>query len=144
MRNFEFGFTIIELLIVISLISVLSIVSIASFSSFNNTQQLTSTALDLKNILQQAKAQVFSQVDTCPSGQSFKGYEVLVCCSSSASCKTCNSLSNPSSDGYELDLVCSSSVSPLKGKAAPKGISIDTSAGKTTTYTVLFNSLTDS
>ena len=140
-RNFyskQAGFTVIELLIVFFLLSVLSIISIASFSSFNTAQKLNTTILDVKNTLQEAKSETTSQVDAC-QGQQFNGYEVNLCCSGS-SC-ACPQLQNH--DGYELAIVCAKTATRIQAKAFPTGITIDTNGNKTTTYTVLFNPLTN-
>src|SRR5476651_1396207 len=102
MKKNSYGFTIIELLIVISIMMVISVVSIASFSSYNTTQKLTTTTLSLKNMLQYAKSQSLSQVNTCPAGQTLTGYKVLACCQVS-SCPVCLSTYD-----YEVDTVCSS------------------------------------
>lgn len=134
MKENSYGFTIIELLIVISIMMVISVVSIASFSSYNTTQKLTTTTLALKNMLQYAKSQSLSQVNTCSAGQTLTGYKVLACCQGS-SCPVCLSTHD-----YEVDTVCSGGSVFAKGEDFPANIVFDTT--NSTSYSYLFNTLT--
>ena len=127
------GFTIIELLVVISILAVLSAVSIASFSSYNNSQKLSTNALAVKNMMQFAKSQALSQVNTCTPGQTLVGYKFLACCQG-ASCPMCLS-----SNTYEVDIVCSGGSSFIKGDKLPSDITFDTT--NSTSYSFLFNTL---
>ncbi|HSW96776.1 MAG TPA: prepilin-type N-terminal cleavage/methylation domain-containing protein [Candidatus Saccharimonadales bacterium] len=127
------GFTVVELLIVISIMAVLSVVSIASFSTFNNSQQLNTAALNVKNMMQYAKSQALSQINTCTAGQTLVGYKLLACCQG-GSCPVC--LSNNS---YEVDVVCSGGSTFVKGENFPNGVTFDTS--NSTSYSFLFNTL---
>lgn len=127
------GFTFIELLIVIAVMAILSAISVASFSSYATAQKLTTNVFDVKNTLQYAKSQAMSQANTCPTGQQFIGYKVLVCCQGN-SCPSCLSPNN-----YEVDLVCSGGDSFVNGKKLSQGITID--VANTTTFSILFSPL---
>ncbi len=121
-KNTQRGFTIIELLVVISIMAIIAVVSIASFSSYNTSQKLTTAALNVKNMLQYAKSQAASQVNTCPGSQQFAGYEVLMCCTQ-AGCPTCNNTKNYS---YETDIMCSGGNTFVSGENLPVGVTVDT------------------
>ncbi|HSW88353.1 MAG TPA: prepilin-type N-terminal cleavage/methylation domain-containing protein [Candidatus Saccharimonadales bacterium] len=130
------GFTVIELLVVISIMAVLSVVSIASFSTFNSSQRLNTTALNVKSMMQYAKSQALSQINSCTAGQSLVGYKVLACCQGSG-CPVCLS-----SNSYEVDVVCSGGSAFVKGENLPSGVTFDTT--NSTSYSFLFNTLSGS
>lgn len=87
------GFTLIELIVVISVTAVLSVVGIAAFVTYSRTQALTTSAQDVASILNVAKSRAQSQVKPasgpCASGV-LDGYKVVV----------------TSSTAYELNAVC--------------------------------------
>lgn len=71
------GFTLIELIVVISVTAVLSIVGIAAFVTYSQTQALSASAQDVATMLQVAKSRAQSQVkpDSVPC---LDGYRVDV------------------------------------------------------------------
>src|SRR5579859_5528841 len=103
------GFTILELLVVISIIMVIAMVSIAGLSSYGDAQKLETATLGMKNMLQYTKSQVISQVNTCPAAQTLLGYKFLACCQG-GSCPVCLSTKS-----YEVDSVCSGSSKFING-----------------------------
>lgn len=87
-------------------------------------------------MLQYAKAQSSSQVNTCPVGQTLTGYQVLACCQGTK-CPVCSGKND-----YEVDIVCSGGTTFLKGDNLPTGTVFDTK--NSTSYSYLFNTLTGS
>lgn len=96
------GFTLIELIIVISLLAVLSIVGIAAFASYSRAQTLNGAAGDLSVMFNLAKSRAYSQVkinnSSCTANTPLEGYEVRIC----GGAPICIS----SGVSYELNLKC--------------------------------------
>ena len=71
------GFTLIELMVVISIIALLVGLSIAGYSNFNKTQTLQAAAKDLKNNLRLAQNKALAQEKptTCTC---LSGYQVMI------------------------------------------------------------------
>ncbi len=120
------GFTLIELIVVISVTAVLSIIGIAAFVTYSRTQALTTSVLDIVTMLQVAKSRAQSQVkpDAAPC---LDGYRVAILSSN----KT-----------YQMFAVCLPNDYPVAGytKKLPSNICFDASA--TTTTSILFRVLT--
>lgn len=79
------GFTLIEVMIVISLIAVLSVTGILAFSSFSRTQVLNAASGDVVVLLNLAKSRAYSQVKpsiAICANNPLDGYEIRVCSSS--------------------------------------------------------------
>lgn len=66
MRILQAGFTLIEILVVISVTGILSAIGIASFVSYSRQQQVTQAVNDLKNNLRIAQSKALTQ--EIPSG----------------------------------------------------------------------------
>src|SRR3990167_3337050 len=100
------GFTMIELLVVMSVIIFISSAGVASFSGFNDTQKLQNATFDVSSLLQTAKSEAQSQVK--PSS--------TICSGSLESYKVKFPINNP--HAYNLAVKCSGSTSsydfPLK------------------------------
>lgn len=79
MRKFSQGFTLIELMVALSVTSVLGILSIAGFTSYNQTQILQSATDDVVSMLNLAKSRALSQVNSekCTAG-ALSGYRVEI------------------------------------------------------------------
>jgi len=60
---FRAAFTLLELLVVVSIIALLTTVSVAGFSNFSRTQRLAQAAKSLENALTDAKSRALSSVD---------------------------------------------------------------------------------
>lgn len=55
MRGFTFGFTLLELLVVISIMAVLTIIAVPSFNEYSRNQKLNDAASQLQSILRQTQ-----------------------------------------------------------------------------------------
>lgn len=109
------GFTFIELIVVITVTAILGTMGFASLASYNQSQQVVTTALDIKTMFQQARSQALSQIKpaSCPTDLSnpnnnsvLEGYEVDFCAGSvlgrPAACKANND--------YEVNALCGNGV----------------------------------
>lgn len=106
------GFTLIELIIAISVIAIISTFGLASFVSYSRAQTLNAAVLDLSTLLNKAKSRAQSQSIQDASGNnsrcgnySFVGYKVVLCGIPEVPCL--------SSSDYELDIVCSNNTTSL-------------------------------
>jgi len=106
------GFTLIELVVVLSVIAILSTVGIAAFVNYSRTQTLNTAVLDLVSMLNVAKSRSMSQVK--PAGgdcvtHSLDGYKVTI--------------SPPQS--YNLDAVCEGFSAEIERENLPVNISFE-------------------
>lgn len=122
------GFTLIELIVVISITAVLSVIGIASFVNYSRAAALNAGVSDVVNMLQVAKSRAQTQVKQdgglCET-PILKGYRVTI----SISEKT-----------YKLDVVCGSNItSPVVSyqKKLPDALSF----GDTTPTSIEFSVL---
>jgi len=108
------GFTLIELMVVISVTAVLGTLGIAGFVNYNRVQAVQVSANDLATILNLARSRALSQVKlgaTCKT-QTLEGYSV-------------ETFSNNS---YSLKIYCPRPVSQeLDKKTLPQGITFKSS-----------------
>lgn len=121
------GFTLIELIVVFSIMSILALIGIAGFVSYSRTQALSNTVADIKTILSSARSYTGSQVSTtCPSGETFNGYQVRFCTTYAGGTKQVCGQCSANAD-YELDLVCNNTViyPSVVTKRIPSGIRVD-------------------
>lgn len=113
------GFTLIELVVVLSVIAILSTVGIAAFVSYSRTQTLNTAVLDLVSMLNVAKSRSMSQVK--PAGVTcakLDGYKMTIC---RGGCTESNQT-------YEFRVICQGNESnSLETKSLPKGINFDSS-----------------
>lgn len=75
------GFTLIELMVVISITAVLGTLGIAGYVNFNRTQVLQAASNEVVTILNLAKSRAQSQIKPpalCSSSQTLDGYEVKI------------------------------------------------------------------
>lgn len=124
------GFTLIELLIVFSLLAIISTIGIAAFSSYSQNQNLRNAALSIKTLLQEARTDATSQVNSCSTSSTFQGYALQLCCSSyTTGCPSCTS-----GNDYEIDAICSGSPTSTyttvanTGGKFPTGVSLNISS----------------
>lgn len=75
--TFRNGFSLIELVVAITIVFLLSGIGIASYNSFNETQSLKQEALDLKNNLRLAQNKALSNEKIC--GQTACGGDENTC-----------------------------------------------------------------
>jgi len=82
-RKSNFGFTIIELVIVITILSALSILGVAGFSRYNQIQTVQSAVNDIVGMINLAKSRASSQIKlgpaaTCGPTHPLRQYEVKI------------------------------------------------------------------
>lgn len=109
------GFTLIELMVVLSITAVLGTLGIAGFTVYNQIQILQTATSDVMSVLNLAKSRAQSQVKPsalCSSSETLDGYAVEILALSKK---------------YPLYLVCSGSYKPVveEAKTLPKGVSFD-------------------
>lgn len=81
MRLRQKGFTLIELMVVLSVTAVLGTLGIAGFTTYNQVQILQASSSDVASILNLAKSRAQSQVkpsSLCSSSATLEGYKVEV------------------------------------------------------------------
>ena len=127
------GFTLIELIVVISVAAAISVVGIAAFVSYNQSQALDTAAADIISMFNLAKSRAASQVKPADcSGQTLDGYEIRLCgLTVPEVCK------NPDGASYELDVRCNGEVveTPILTGKLPSNVIFDSSLTTSTTYT---------
>lgn len=109
------GFTLIELIVVISVAAVISVIGIAAFVSYNQTQALNTTAADIANMFSVAKSRAASGVKPTTGPcftRTLDGYRI--------------SITIPRT--YKLDAVCPSGISNILTSILPSTISFSTDA----------------
>lgn len=116
------GFTLIEILIVISVIAIISVTGIAALSTFQTNQLMNTTAKDLVSTLNLAKSRARTQVkpSVCTDPEPdlvLDGYGVRLC--PAEYLPGCGS----DYDGYELYIKCDGNVitTALSSKRMPSG-----------------------
>lgn len=80
-KNLKRGFTLIELMIAISIAAILGSLGIAGFSSFNQAQVLQTSTSEVMTMLNLAKSRAQSQIKPsalCPSSSILGGYVVKI------------------------------------------------------------------
>lgn len=126
------GFTLIELIVVLSVAAVISVIGIAAFVSYNQTQSLNTAAADIANMFSLAKSRAASGVkpSTAPcSVQTLNGYQISI------------SIVNRT---YQLDAVCSSGDSLILRNTLPSNISFGSASSPTFFFPVLTGGFTRS
>lgn len=122
------GFSIIELLVVFAVMGILSTASIVSFNAYNNTQVVSNTAKEIRQMLSNAKSK--AQTQTKPQGctGSLLGYKM----------RFCSNISSCNGNNYDLLAVCTNEdgeeelikVNPKEGgppNTLPDNVSFDES-----------------
>ena len=132
--NFRAGFTLIELIVVLSVAAVISLIGIAAFVSYSQTQSLNTAAADISNMFSLAKSRAASGVKPTTCSGSLDGYEIRLCGFTGSTCI------NSTSASYELDIRCNGSIaSPpiLTGKLPSNIIFILLTSSTTFSFPVL-------
>jgi prepilin-type N-terminal cleavage/methylation domain-containing protein len=111
----QLGFTLVELLVVISLMSILMLTSIVTFSSFTRTQSFQTSVSDVVSLLNKAKSRSLNQVKPVDCAtDSLKGYQVSFTLSDSS---------------YKLEVACGDTTHLLETKKlSPQITFADTSS----------------
>lgn len=103
------GFTLIELIVVLSILAILSTLGIAAFINYSRIQALNAAASDFETTLKTAKSRAQSQVKPAScAGQSLDGYAVAICTTGSPCLRT--------EYNYELHAVCGGNRYFIEGK----------------------------
>ncbi|MFH1187170.1 MAG: prepilin-type N-terminal cleavage/methylation domain-containing protein [Candidatus Levyibacteriota bacterium] len=121
------GFTMIELIIVISVIAAISVIGIAAFAGRGRIAEVDAATSDVASFLQLARSRAISQVkpqDPIVCSGTLRGYRVII---------------DQSTGNYELEVVCESSISKISGKTLPTNLIFDSD---TTSTSFLFPILT--
>ncbi len=125
------GFTLIELIVVLSVAAVISVIGIAAFVSYNQTQALNTTAADIASMFSVAKSRAASGVKptTCSSSQSLDGYQIFI------------SIVNRT---YKLNAICPPVTSLILTSILPSTISFSNPTDMTFFFPVLTGGFTKS
>lgn len=131
--RFQAGFTLLELMVVLTIIVVLSGGGIAAFVSYGRNQTIDTTAREIANMLISARSRAQSQailkngVNMC-GGDKFSGFEVYLCTTRGAS--PCKAASD-----YELNITCggsranAASYNPIQAARLPNNIQFNFAGG---------------
>lgn len=100
------GFTLIEIIIVISIMAIIGGGGIAAFVSYGKSQTMSATASELINKLNLAKSRAFSQVKPSSCGSStLEGYEFGLCDNIIFPSNHCQT-TDPAVPNYEVVVKC--------------------------------------
>lgn len=129
MTNYKSGFTLVELLVVITLISLISGLGFISFNSYSKSQAIKQTGDNLKQAINVARFDAVSSVKPassisggeCTSSDQLMSYKFNFCDNT-----TCIS-TNPNID-YEVVAICGAKSLVVKAEQLARGISFS-SAG---------------
>ena len=116
------GFTMIELIIAMSIISILSVIGIAAFAGRGKIAELDSAAGSVASYLQLARSRAISQVkpqDALICSDVLRGYKVIL---------------NQSNDSYELDVICGGTAGKIAEEVLPTNLSFDSDTTSTSFF----------
>lgn len=82
----DYGFTLIELMVVIAVMGMLSVIGILTLVDYSKTQQLNTETLSVATALRRAKSRALSQVKPSSCVTDLQGYKVVFC--TTTNCKT--------------------------------------------------------
>ena len=128
-RKSQFGFTLIELIVVLSVAAVISLIGIAALVSYSQSQSLNTAASDIANMFNVAKSRAASQVKPSSCSGTLNSYRISI------------SIINKT---YQLDAVCSSGDSLILTNTLPSNISFDSASSPTFSFSVLTGGFTRS
>jgi len=117
------GYSLVELLVVISILGVIGTVSIASFVKFNDRQVVEGAVADVSSFYNLARQRALSQIrpTQCLANQSLRGYQVVL---------------NTLSGSYQLNGLCGNSNYTISQKTLPTGVTFATTSPTSITFTV--------
>lgn len=103
------GFTLVELIVVITFIAILSSIGIASFVNYSKVQTLQVATTELISALNFAKSRSFSQIKpaSCATDKSLEGNKVVI---------------STASPIYEIDVVCGGLTFKIGEGKLPNGV----------------------
>lgn len=127
------GFTLVELVIVMTIIAILATVSLASLANYSQSQAVKQATYDLQTTMRLAKSYAQSQVKPQSCGASvLNGYRVDICGLAGSTCAT--------TDTYQLSVICGSIATVQTTKKLPQHVSFQQSG--TTSVSYIFPLLT--
>lgn len=116
------GFTMIELIIAISIITLISVIGIASFAGRGKIAELDAATSSVSSYLQLARSRAISQVkpqDPIICSGVLQGYKVII---------------NQADNSYELDIVCGGTTSKISEKTLPTNLLFDSDTTSTSFF----------
>lgn len=116
------GFTMIELIIVISIITLISVIGIASFAGRGKIAELDAAVSSVSSYLQLARSRAISQVkpqDPIICSGVLEGYKVVI---------------NQADNSYEMDIVCGGTVGKISEETLPTNFSFDSDTTSTSFF----------
>jgi type IV fimbrial biogenesis protein FimT len=116
------GFTIIELIIAISIIALISTIGIASFAGRGKIAELDAAINSVSSYLQLARSRAISQVkpqDPVICTGTLEGYKVVI---------------SQANNSYELDIVCGGTTSKISEEVLPTNFSFDNDTTSTSFF----------
>lgn len=127
------GFTLIELVIVMTIIAIISTMSLASLADYSRSQTVKQATLDVQSLMRQAKSYSQSQVKPQSCGAStLNGYRVDICGLAGSVCASANT--------YQLSVLCGSVATVQVTKTLPQNASFQQSGTTSVSYLFpLFN-----
>lgn len=78
MINFKKGFTLIEMLVILAILAILIIVVLPSFSTMRDNQILKTTVSEALSVLDKAKSQSLSSVNSSEYGIHFESDKIVI------------------------------------------------------------------
>lgn len=133
----KLGFSLVELILVVSLSVTISFMSVLGFVQFNNIQKVNNSVGEVVTMLQKAKSQSISQVKpksvpVC-AANSLGGYEIRLCGLPGSTCA--------GQGTYNLYVLCGGSNLIQSGTLA-EGITFGDSSTTSFTFAILNGSVT--
>lgn len=121
------GFTVIEILVVISVMGILTVLGITSFSRYNDAQIVLSAAHDVESVLNQAKSRALSQVKETPpcNNSALIKYEVQMV------------LVPPPANKYRLRIHCALGDTDIYERILPRDITFKSGTTPSFSFPIL-------
>jgi prepilin-type N-terminal cleavage/methylation domain-containing protein len=122
------GFTLVELVIVMTIIAIISTVSLASLANYSQSQTVKQATYDVQTLFRQAKSYAQSQVKPASCGTSvLNGYRVDICGLAGSTCAT--------TDTYQLSVICGALPTVQATRKLPAHVSFQQSGTTSVSYT---------
>lgn len=130
------GFTLIELLVIFSVVAVLSGVGVVALSTYSQAQQLTQASNNMKLLLQEARANAISSVNTTTNSDG----QVATCGARKIAGYIVST--NINLNSIELSMLCEGSPSSSVSVRVYELPSVITISSSTTCSDIIFDALT--
>lgn len=119
-KYFSSGFTIIELLVVITLVGIVSGIGIFSMVSYGNTQLIEQSVGSIKGMFDEAKFNAVSSVKL----EANESGEMIICDTNLAAYRVDVLISSVENDSLELYMVCDNSEELVKTFSLPSDLNM--------------------